>query len=412
LYVRPEETGAKFFVLRYRVDGRDRWHTLGQFGDPPLLPLAAARALAHSWRERIAGGEYPHEVAERQREAAAFERQTRAEAPTLDDLAKLFRAKYLDKHTRRPADRMVSYEKHVAPVVGKMKLADIRRRHLNAVLDDVAEAHPVAAYKLARLIGQMLRFAVDEELIEASPAERLKKGKPAGLRDRVLTDDEIRIVWTTLEGAGPLPMAQNIRLALRLLLLTGARAGELCGARWADVRLEGDMPLWTIPRDATKTGAAHTVPLAPTAVELFTRLRELTGDTEFVLPAGDRLMGARRTKPRKRPPSASLDPHALAVAIRRCRDAGKFPQVADFGAHDARRTMRTGLARIGFSIELAERTIGHKPRNLLVQVYDKYDRLAERRRALFDWDSEVRRIVAGKLKVVAQLRPDTARSPT
>lgn len=404
LYLVIEPTGTKRFVLRYKIAGATRRYALGTFGEagePGRITLDAARTLAHDWRQRIRRGEYPHDALARERDQHALERKARIEAPTLADLAELFRTKYLDAHTRRPAERLIAFQKHVAPELGAVKLADIRRRHLNAVLDDVAATHPATAYKLARLLGQMFRFAVDEELIETSPAERLRKGKAATIRDRVLSDDELRTVWAVLDGTDPVPMAQNIRHALRLLLLTGARAGELCAARWADVRLEGDMPLWTLPRTATKTGAAHTIPLGPTAVELFTRLRELTGDTEYVLPAGDRLMSTKRTKPRKRPPSASLDPHAIAVAVRRCRDEGKFPKVAPFGAHDLRRTMRTGLVRIGHSTELAERVIGHKPRSILVQTYDQYDRLTERRRALIEWDAEVRRILAGKSKVAS-----------
>lgn len=400
LYLVLEPSGAKTFRLRYKVDGRQHAFTLGRFGDGPgELGLDDARLEVASWRKRIRLGEYPHEWVERQREARQLDRQARLEAPTLADLGELFRSKYLEPHTRRPADRLISFHKHVIPELGTVKLADIRRRHLNAVLDDVAVRHPATAYKLARLLGQLFRFAVDEELLEASPAERLRKGTAAGIRDRVLSEDEIRVVWSVLEGADALPMAMNIRLALRLLLLTGARAGELCGARWADVRLEGDLPLWTMPRAATKTGSAHTVPLGPTSVGLFEQLRELTGDTEFVLPAADRVMGLQRTRRRKRPPSASLDPHAIAVAVRRCRDEGKFPKVAPFGAHDLRRTMRTGLVRLGHSTELAERVIGHKPRSILVQTYDQYDRLPERRRALLEWDAEVRRILAGKSNV-------------
>ncbi len=304
---------------------------------------------------------------------------------------------------------MVTFNKHVLPELGAMKLRDVRRRDLNAVLDEVtAKGHAVAAYGLARLLGQMFRFAVDEELLEASPAERLRKGKPADIRDRVLDDGELRALWIALD-AGNLPMSATIRIALRLLLLTGARAGELCAARWSDLPLDGDMPLWTIPRTATKTGMAHTIPLGPSAVRLFRQLHALTGDTPFVLPAGDRLMGAKRTKPRKHAPRASLDPHAIAVALRRCFRDDKLPDVQPFGAHDLRRTMRTGLVRLGHPTELAERVIGHKPRNILVQTYDQYDRMPERRRALLDWDAEIRRILAKRSKVTT-LTPRKVRS--
>jgi len=397
LYLIVEPSGTKTFRLRYKVAGKEHVYTLGTFGDadePGRITIEIARALAANWQARIRVGDYPHAV-------LARERAERRDAPTLTDLAERFRVKYLNQHTRRADARMVTFNKHVLPELGAMKLRDIRRRDLNAVLDDVTtKGHTVAAYGLARLLGQMFRFAVDEELLEASPAERLRKGKPADIRDRVLSDDELRALWTALDR-GDIPMSAAIRVALRLLLLTGARAGELCAARWSDVRLDGDMPQWTIPRTATKTSMPHTIPLGPSAVQLFKRLHALTGDTPFVLPAGDRLMSTKRMKPRKHAPSASLDPHAIAVALRRCFRDDKLPGVQPFGAHDLRRTMRTGLVRLGHSTELAERVIGHKPRSILVQTYDQYDRMPERRRALLDWDAEVRRILAKRPKVAA-----------
>lgn len=403
LYLVIETTGTKRFVLRYKADGKTHRYALGQFGEsdePGRVTLDQARALAHDWRERIKRGEYPHDVLARERELHALERKAHAEAPTLADLADLFLRKYLQPRTKRPEHRMVTFNKHVPAELLATRLADIRRRHLNAVLDTVAETHPVAAYGLARLLGQMFRFAVDEELIETTPAERLRKGKPHTPGDRVLSDDELRTVWATLE-AGELPMSQPVRIALRILLLTGARSGELCAARWTDVRLDGDMPQWTIPRTDTKTGAAHVVPLTKTAVALFQRLHALTGDTDYCLPAGERVMGAERRKARSREITGPMASHAIATALRRCHDASKFPDVAAFGAHDLRRTMRTGLVRLGSSTELAERVIGHKPRSLLLATYDHYDRLPERRAALADWDKEVQRILANKPKVAA-----------
>ena len=402
LYLVIEPSGTKRFLLRYKVDGKTYRHALGTFGEagePGRVTLDQARALAHDWRERIRRGEYPHDVIAREREVHALERKARSEAPTVTDLADLFLEKHLRPNTRHPEHRLLQFKKHVIPELGTVKLTDIRRKHLNAVLDGlVAEGGDKVAYSLARILGQMFRFAVDEELIETSPAERLRKGKPHTPGSRILTDDELRTVWKALEG-GELPMSAPVRLGLRILLLTGARSGELAAARWDDVRLEGDMPQWTIPTD--KMGSGHLIPLGKTSVELFTQLHTLTGDTDFVLPAAERVMGLARMKARKREVTEHMDSHAIATALRRCHDAGKFLDVAAFGAHDLRRTMRTGLVKLGTTTELAERVIGHKPRSVLLVTYDLYDRLPERRKALVEWDAEVQRILAGKSKVTA-----------
>lgn len=398
LYLVIEPSGTKRFLLRYKVAGKTYRHTLGTFGDGPgQMSLDTARSQAHEWRERIKLGQYPHDVVARQRELHELERQTHASAPTVADLADLFLEKYLKPNTQHPEHRLIQFKKHVLPELGTVKVADVRRRHLNAVLDDlVTQGKDKTAYSVARVLGQMFRFAVDEELIEASPAERLRKGKPHTPGDRVLSDDEIRAVWKALEGTD-LPMSAPIRLALRILLLTGARSGELCAARWDDVRLEGDTPQWTIPK--TKMGTGHLIPLGKTAVDLFTQLHGLTGDTDYCLPEGERVMRLVRLKARKRKVTGHMDSHAIATAMRRCHDAEKFG-IPAFGAHDLRRTMRTGLVKLGHSTELAERVIGHKPRSVLLVTYDLYDRLPERRRALIEWDAEVQRILAGKSNVV------------
>jgi len=384
LYLIREPSGLKRWVLRYKVEKRTHRFALGRYGETEgTLSLDRARALAADWREKIRRGIYPHETVERERELHKLERATRNAAPTLADLADLFRRKYLEKQTRRPDHRLISFNRWIIPELGAVKLADIRRRHLNAALDKVADAgHSVAAYGLARLLGQMFRFAVDEELIESTPAERLRKGTAHTPGDRVLNDDEIRTVWAAMDR--DLPMSHPLCLAVRALLLTGARAGEFCAAKWTDVQLDGDMPNWTIPSTATKTGQPHNVPLSKGAVAVFRRLKELAESGDYVLPGKK---------------AGHVEAHALATALRRCHEAEAFGEMPSFGAHDLRRTMRTGLARIGVAADLAERVIGHKPRNVLITTYDLYDRMAERRKALNDWDAEVRRILAGKAKV-------------
>lgn len=414
LYLVVEPSGTKRFLLRYKTDGETHRHTLGTFGTADQvgrLTLDAARSMASAWRDRIKQGELPHEVKATERENRAMERHARSSGATLKDLVNEFETKYLQKKTKRPEYRLSSFRKYVIPwrpeksvaPLGNRKVADIRPAHLESLLEELVEAgKDKIAYTLARQLRQIFKFARKRRIIEISPATDLDQGRPHDPRQRVLDDDEIRNAWTTLDTAA-LPMSAQIRIALKILLMTGARSGELCAARWADVQLDGDMPTWTIPREAAKTGAAHLIPLGPTSVELFRQLQTLSGDTVYVLPAGDRLMGLKRAKPRKRPPSDHLTSHAVATALRRCNDRGKFGKMPAFGAHDLRRTMRTGLVKppLNTSIDLAERVIGHKPRNILLETYDLYDRLPERRKALLDWDAQVQRILAGKSNVVS-----------
>ena len=353
--------------------------------------------MAQSWRDRLRRGEYPHLVEAREREILEASQKARGAAPTVAELAALFRDRYLVTNTRRPASRLIAFNKWVAPELGAMKLADVKRRDLNQVLEKVEDAGKhVTANSLARILGQMFRWAVDRAYLTDSPAERLSAGRSHTEGSRVLTEDEIRSLWSTLDR-DDLPMSTVIRLGLRVLLLTGARSGELVAAKWEDVAYTGKMPQWLIPAQATKGERSHLVPLGPSSARLFKAIHELTGDSGFVMPQGERVRGQVRLRPRKTVAKEHLDSHAIATALRRTitflKDRSEL-QFEPFGAHDLRRTLRTGLSRLGISADLAERVIGHAVRNRLVSTYDTYDRLKERRDALIEWDVEVQRILA------------------
>ncbi len=298
-----EPTGTKRFVLRYKAtdpDGTERQRklSLGTFGDGPgEISLDRARGLVAEWRERMKAGEYPHRVREAEQRAGVAAKAEAAAAPTVSALVDLFRAKYLVPNTRRPDDRLVTAKKWLLDPetgIGAMPLAEVRRRDLNALLDRVVAAgKPVAAASLGRLLGQMFRFAVDEELIDASPAEKLKKGTAHTPGDRVLSDDEIRRFWVSLDQPG-VRMSAAMKHALRILLLTGARCGEIAAARWEHVSLTGKEPVWTIPATATKMARTHLVPLSKQAVAAFKALHSFTGDTPWCLPAAERVKGLKR----------------------------------------------------------------------------------------------------------------------
>lgn len=422
LYLIVETSGTKRWLFRYqhrtpvkgefdetgRPKTKDKQHklALGEFGEAPVgVPLESARRMAAEWRERMKRGEYPHLVLAEARVATEKRIADRAAAPTVETLIDRFRDAYLvvnakgataEAKAAKADARLVTAKKWLLDPetgIGSMPLAEVRRKDLNAVLDRVVAAgKPVAAYGLGRLLGQMFRFAVDEELIELSPAERLQKGTMHSPGDRVLSDDEVRTLWTAL-GSPELSMTTAVREVLRVILVTGARAGEIAAARWEHVKLDGKEPMWTIPATAAKMGRTHLVPLAPLAVAQFKALRALTGDTPFVLPAAERVRGLVRAGERDKMPSASMDPHAIAVAIRRCR---KSLGVDEFTAHDLRRTLRTGLSRLGVDGAVAEAVIGHVPRNVLVRTYDLYDRLPERRAALLKWGAHVATVIRPK----------------
>ena len=140
-----------------------------------------------------------------------------------------------------------------------------------------------AGNRVHSLISKVFSFAIDADLLEANPAARLRKRGVEKVGRRVLTDDEIRKFW---RGIVLPPVSRQVGLALRLALLTAARASEVAGARKSDFD-HIDAPAraaWPIPGERTKNKRDHLIPLPRLAVETVKTAVELSGDSEFVFP--------------------------------------------------------------------------------------------------------------------------------
>ncbi len=154
--------------------------------------------------------------------------------------------------------------------------------------------------------------------------------------------------------------------------------------RWPDVDL--DAGIWTIPAETTKSGREHRVPVPREVVAILATLPKLAG-SELVFPGRG---GAPMTGWSKR-----MRPvHAAS------RELGLEP----WTLHDLRRTVRTGLARLGVRDEIAERVIGHAVRDHLLATYDRSDRLEEMREALAMWAGHVLELVGGRTAEIPALR--------
>jgi integrase len=169
-----------------------------------------------------------------------------------------------------------AFEKDVPPELGKLTAADVQRKDVMRVLDQVVGrgARRQANILLASL-RQMFRFALMREIIAADPTLRIPKSDVGGReteRERVLSEDEIR------ELAQKMPKAKfliSTDAALWIMLATGCRVGEISRARRVDVDLEQGR--WLIPAEHAKNGRAHTIWLSNFAKNRFARLLAVGG---------------------------------------------------------------------------------------------------------------------------------------
>jgi integrase len=128
-----------------------------------------------------------------------------------------------------------------------------------------------------------------------------------------------------------------------MLLLTLQRRSELALAEWREVDFKAKS--WTIPDAHAKTGKGHVVPLSDWAIQDLQKLKVMAGGSRFILPSTDK--------------SAPIDPKYITRSVARCLRRFQKHGVAAFTPHDLRRTGRTGLARLGVKVEVAERVLNH-----------------------------------------------------
>jgi integrase len=191
-------------------------------------------------------------------------------------------------------------------------------------------------------------------------------------------------------------------MIIRLLILTGQRRGEVAGMTWSE--LSDDLAIWTLPGERTKNGAAHMVPLSAPARDLLKTLlpedendanrvvREWRTSGALVLPGAVGTPFAGWSKAKRALDEAIIDARTKAAA-----SAGTNALVP-WSVHDLRRTVATGLQRLGVRIEVTEAVLNHisGSRGGIAGVYQRHDWAAEKRAALDGWAIHVVSVVQGR----------------
>lgn len=375
LGIRVTPKGTKSFVLKYDIDGQDRWLTFGQY---PKLRLAEALTKYGEALEKIESGEDPADENVQINEA-------NRKALTVRQLADQYIEKYAKPRKRSWKEDERILEHDVLGNWGGKRASKISRRDVIDLLDDiVARGAPVQANRTLAVIRRMFNFAIDRDVIAASPCHRIKPPSPESSKDRYLTLDEIKSFWTSLDTA---PLAKRTKLALKLLLLTLQRSTEIAGINKSELDLQAGT--WIIPAERTKNKQAHLVTLSPQAIEIVTTLLDGAGEDGFLFPgegSGDHLTNS-----------------ALSRAI--ARNLDHFG-MAKFTPHDLRRTGSTQLAAFKVPRFDRDRVLNHTDRTVGA-VYDIHEYEDEKRAALNLWSDIIERTVASRGKVnTRKLRAD------
>ncbi len=356
--LRVSKVGHKSWVLMYRVAGRKRRLTLGTF---PALPLAAARDAARLALLDVSRGNDP----------AALRALSRGDTRmTVADMAE----EYIERHAKRRkrswrSDRRL-LDADVLPDWGRRPAEAITRRDVLRLIETVHDrGAPIQANRVLALVRKLFNWAVEKELVTASPVVTVRPPAAESRRDRVLEPAEIARLWTAWSAMG-WPFGSWFML----LLATGQRRAPLAAMRWEDITpMDGR---WTIPADQARGGRPHVVPLPTLAAEVLMALPRSGGS--YVFPA--------RTDP-QRPLAAHANARARAIAL--CG-------VGDWRVHDLRRTAAHGMARLGTPLHVLGAVLD-QPAGPVLGVADSGDAddlSAAKAAALDRWGQHLAELIA------------------
>ena len=376
LFFITQPSGATSWALRYRADGASRKFTLGSF---PSLDLKAARRAAEEARGAIAKGEDPAAAKTAAREAARAERE--AEGDLVENVVSQFIERYAKTKTRdwRETERLL--KRNVVERWPGKCLREITKPMVHAMLDAIADrGSPIAANRVLAQLKVMCKWAVGRGIISTSPCDGVTapSSERGRARERVLSDDEIRIVWKAADSIG-WPFGPIVRL----LILTGARRDEVAQMEWRELNL--DRAVWTLPASRSKNRREHTIPLSDMALDIFRSLPRIErSGFVFTTNARTPVSGFSKAKP------------ALDRAMAELAGEGSSP-LPGWVLHDLRRTVATNLQRLGVRLEVTEAVLNHVSgsRAGIVGVYQRHDYAAEKRAALDAWARRLDAIVNG-----------------
>ena len=346
--LRITATGTKAFVFDYWANGRHRRMTLGRF---PAWNATQARERAKELKLGVDRGEDPLD-----------DKQEKRAAPTFAEIG----ASYLERHAskKKSGYRDAEYlRRDVLPVWGTRKAADIARRDVIELIERKAEHAPISANRLLATVRKLFNWAISRDLLETNPCTQVQRPGVEKRRDRTLSETEIATFWTSLNNAR---MSDEVRAALRLILVTGQRPGEVAELERADIQ----GAWWTVPAEKAKNGLSHRVFITALARE------------DIKSPSSDRwlFLSRRSEKP--------IQVNALARALRNNAHFG----LDAFTPHDLRRTAATMMGSLGVDRFTLSKILNHVETGVTA-VYDRATYDKEKRRALEKWERRLRGII-------------------
>ena len=384
LYLVVQPSGVKGWALRYRHAGKPAKLTLGRW---PMMGLADARRAASEALQAVEHGTDP---AAEKKAAKADAKATNPEVDR-DQFARvvdLFMKRHAS-HNRRADDVAAMFRREVLDRWGARRIQEITKRDVIEVLDGIVDrGSPITANRLRAHLNTLFNWAKGRDVIAVNPLDGIKPPAPERPRERVLTDDEVKLFWTACDRIG-----QPFGPLFQMLLLTGQRRGEVAGM--CDGELDG--AVWTIPAARSKNGDLHAITLPTAALDVLAGVERIKGKAGLIFTTNGRTPVSGFTRAGNR---LTAEMQALADGV----------EIPAFTLHDLRRTAATGMAGLGFPPHVVEAVLNHRSgtRRGVAGVYNRFAYTDEKAAALEAWGRHVLQLVEGRPRNVVPL---TGRAP-
>lgn len=395
--------GGRVYIYQYRLarpgmadKTTPRKYTIGKHGN---LTPDQARTRAKELAGMVAQGIDPRQAefdALKAKDEAKRQAELKAKLEgelAFEKVAERWLEEYeLDHRPASVGQAKVSINKYLLPKLRGKPMPHIGKADLQAAIDAIPAARKASRQQVFAYASILFRWAMERGDITDNPVPSMAKPKATKARDRVLADDELSLIW---KATGTL--RAPLGAFYRVLMLTGQRREEVAGMTWAE--LDRATATWIIPANRAKNGVAQIVPLAPAVVEEIDRLA-LAVQVRAAAVELDAMRWPQSGPVMSFTGKVALSCFSQAKAgldnaiAKECKEPSPMPA---WRVHDLRRTLATGLQRLGIRFEVTEAVLNHVSgaKGGVAGIYQRHDWKDEKRAALNAWAAHIDRVISG-----------------
>lgn len=370
LLVKPN--GGRYWRLKYYFLGKEKLLSLGTY---PEVSLADARDKREQARKLLTNDIDPAQAKRTAKLAKLINNEN-----TFEAIAREWHSNKISSWTpRHGANILHRLEMDVFPAIGSRPINDIQAPELLSMLRKVESRGALEiAKRLSQTSGQIFRYSIATGRTKHNPIPNLKDALKPIVKGHfaAITVQELPAFLDALER-NDARLYVLTRIAIRLMLLTFVRTGELIGAKWSEIHL--NEAVWIIPAERMKMRSEHVVPLSKQAIMLIEQLKPLSEQRTNLFPNQAR-------------PTDHMSNNTILGALKRLGYQGKMT------GHGFRAlAMSTIKEKLGYRHEVVDRQLAHAPRNKVDAAYDRAKFLDERKVMMQQWANYLDSISLGHL---------------